>query len=64
MGAKWLIPIALMIALVLPAGLAAAPAGGSIDHSTITVKNGSSTPQKVIAARLGRRSLGRRDVVR
>ncbi len=54
-GAKWLIPIALMIALVLPAGLAAAPADGSIDHSTITVKSGSSPSQKVIAARLGRR---------
>ena len=55
-GTKSLLPLALVVvALAVPAGLAAAPVDGSIDHSTITVKSGSSTPQKVIAARLGRR---------
>ena len=52
---KWLLPLALVVALAVPSGLVAAPVDGSISRSTITVKNGSSTPQKVIAARLGRR---------
>ena len=56
MGTKRLISFALVVgALALPAGLAAAPADGSIARSTITVKNGSGAPQKVIAAHLGRR---------
>ncbi len=55
MGIKHLLPLALVIALALPATLAAAPGDGSIARSTITVKNGAGAPQKVIAARLGRR---------